>query len=100
MKFKKGDLVTRKSYDHDTVFKITNIKNNVYYLKGVDVRLYADADFKDLARYEEKCEEEDFLDKVKNELIQDLSDFFYMPAKILHLDGDDEYLDRCLKFYK
>ena len=23
-----------------------------------------------------------------------------MPAKILHIDGDSEYLDRCLKYYK
>ena len=100
MKIKKGDLVTRKSYDHDTIFKVTNIKNNVYYLKGIDVRLYANSDAKDLVKYEQEYEEEDFLDKIKDELILERSDFFYMPAKILHLDGDDDYLNRCLKFYK
>ena len=26
-------------------------------------------------------------------------DFFYLPGKILHIDGDREYLDRCLKYY-
>ena len=30
----------------------------------------------------------------------DRGDFFYLPAKILHIDGDSEYLDRCLKYYK
>ena len=100
MKIKKGDFVTRKSYDHDTIFKVTNIKNNIYYLKGLDVRLYADSNAKDLVKFEEEIVEEDFLDKVKDELILDRSEFFYMPAKILHIDGDDEYLNRCLKFYK
>ena len=54
MKLKRGDLVTRKSYNHDTVFKITNIKNDIYYLKGVEVRLYADSPENDLVKYLEK----------------------------------------------
>ena len=28
------------------------------------------------------------------------SDYFYLPGKILHVDGDKEYLERCLEFYK
>jgi len=36
MQLKRGDLVTRKSYNHDTIFKITNIKNDIYYLKGIE----------------------------------------------------------------
>ena len=43
LKFKKNDYVTRKSYNHDIVFKIVNIENNVVFLKGDDFRLYADA---------------------------------------------------------
>ena len=27
-------------------------------------------------------------------------DFFYLPGKVLHIDADQEYLERCLKFYK
>lgn len=102
MKIKKGDFVTRKSHDHDTVFKVINIKNGIYYLKGVEVRLYADSELKDLVKVVEPERESDgdFLEKVKDELILDRSDFFYMPAKVLHLDGDEEYLNRCLKFYK
>ena len=55
MQIKKGDLVTRKSYQNDTLFKVVNIKGNTCYLKGIDVRLYADSDISDL----EKASEED-----------------------------------------
>jgi spore coat assembly protein len=46
--FNIGDYVTRNSYNNDIVFKIINIKNNIYYLKGVSVRLYADSEKEDL----------------------------------------------------
>ena len=56
--FKIGDLVTRKSYNNDVVFKIIDIKDDVYYLKGVNVRLCADSDYDDLVGYTEEAEEE------------------------------------------
>ena len=28
------------------------------------------------------------------------NEFFYLPGIILHLDGDEEYLDKCMSFYK
>ena len=37
---------------------------------------------------------------MKEKLSLDRSEYFYLPGKILHLDGDDEYLDRCMTFYK
>ena len=52
MNFQKGDLVTRKSYNNDTVFKILNIKEDICYLKGIDIRLYADANITDLVKIE------------------------------------------------
>jgi len=97
---KKGDYVTRKSHEHDTIFKITNIKDDIYYLKGVDVRLYADALEEDLVKLDSPFEEEDFIDKIRDNLIMERSEFFYLPGKVLHIDGDGDYLDRCLKFYK
>ena len=45
---KVGELVTRKSHNNDIVFKIIEIKDNIYYLKGIDVRLYADSTVDDL----------------------------------------------------
>lgn len=102
MELKRGDLVTRKSYNHDTVFKITNIKNNIYYLKGIEVRLYADSVLEDLEKYilpDSKVEEE--VEKEENDNISlDRNDYFYLPAKILHIDGDKDYLEKCLNYYK
>lgn len=100
LNIEKGDYVTRNSYDNDTVFKVINIKNGVYYLKGVEVRLIADAEVTDL-RKEENINEDDVIDDI--DLLEDNLDrgeFFYLPAKVLHIDSDEEYLSRCLKFYK
>lgn len=30
----------------------------------------------------------------------DRDNYFYLPGKILHIDGDKDYLDRCMNFYK
>ncbi|HIS12619.1 MAG TPA: sporulation peptidase YabG [Candidatus Onthocola stercoravium] len=100
MQIKKGDYVTRNSYGNDTVFKVINISDNIYYLKGVEVRLYADAKYDDL-RLETDVHEDEAIDEIdiKDELLT-RGDYFYLPAKVLHIDGDEEYLSRCLKFYK
>lgn len=99
MEINKGDFVTRKSYNNDTVFKVINIKDGVYYLKGAEVRLYADSDFSDLVKCVEP-KEEVYDDKDRSNKSIAKSDYFYLPGKILHIDGDNEYLDKCLKFYK
>lgn len=102
MQVKKGDFVTRKSYQNDTLFKVVNIKGNTCYLKGIDVRLYADSDISDLEIATDK-EIEELKIEVNDDSEEpklDRSEFFYLPGKILHLDGDSEYLDRCLEYYK
>ena len=43
MKFKVGDHVTRNSYHNDLVFKIIKIEDDIFYLKGINIRLYADS---------------------------------------------------------
>lgn len=98
MNFNLGDFVTRKSYKNDLVFKIINIDDNIVYLKGVDVRLLADAPISDLITYSNKNTDEFDVDIEEDNL--ERNDYFYLPGKILHLDGDGEYLERCLKFYK
>ena len=45
---KIGDFVTRKSYNNDLLFVIVDIVSDVAYLKGIDVRLYADSNLDDL----------------------------------------------------
>ena len=56
MFFKIGDLVSRNSYNNDTLFKVTEISNGIILLKGLDVRLYADSPPEDL-RLEKKDSE-------------------------------------------
>lgn len=97
-----GEYVTRKSYNNDIIFKIISIDQDVCYLKGVSVRLYADSLKDDLLKCDVKKDIDDnreFLSKIK-ECKLERSDYFYLPGKILHLDGDEEYLNRCLKYYK
>lgn len=102
MKFDIGDLVTRQSHGNDTVFIITDIVDDICYLKGMNVRLIADALIEDLNKYnDEDVEHEDvFLERIKEHDTLDRTDYFYLPGKILHIDGDNEYLERCLKFYR
>ena len=97
--FKNNDYVTRKSYNNDIVFEIVSIKNNIYLLKGINVRLLADSDENDLVLYTEDIRSDDeFINTIELNLNRD--DFFYLPGKILHIDGDNDYLERCLNFYK
>lgn len=100
MDIKKGDYVSRKSYDNDIIFKVINIKNDIYYLKGTDVRLYADSFLEDLVKVEKVENKEEISTGLENDDVSLRGDFFYLPAKILHIDGDSDYLDRCLKYYK
>lgn len=96
--FNIGDLVTRKSYNNDLVFKIIDIDKDLYILSGINIRLCADSFIDDLVKYDgELNREEEF---IKEEKLLDRDDYFYLPGKILHIDSDKEYLDRCLKYYK
>ncbi len=99
---KVGDLVTRISHNNDVIFKIEKIVDNTVYLKGVNVRLCADSSIDDLVLIETKDSEDDRVFYEKLDTIRDFerSDYFYIPGKILHVDGDREYLSRCLDFYK
>ena len=95
-----GDYVTRNSYHNDTLFKVIKIEENTCYLKGVDIRLCADAPLIDL-KIEETVEADEELDNIEiraDNLIR--GDYFYLPPKVLHIDADEDYLMRCLKFYK
>lgn len=98
MNFKIGDFVTRQSYNNDIVFKIINIVDGIAYLKGNYIRLYADSPVSDLNIYKEK-ETDTFAEKLEEENL-DRNGFFYLPARILHIDSDENYLNKCLNYYK
>ena len=97
--FNIGDFVTRKKYNNDIVFKIFDIKDDVYYLSGVTIRLLADSYSDDLVL----CNDSD-IDKFRPSIDEyrnlDRNEYFYLPGRILHLDGDVDYLDSCMSFYK
>lgn len=100
MNFKIGDIVSRISYNHDVIFKITSISGNTVYLKGLDFRLYADATIDDIVSVSNFSHNDDeIIQKNVRELNIDRSNYFYLPGRVLHIDGDSEYLDRCMKFY-
>ena len=100
MFFNIGDLVTRNSYNNDIVFKIIDIDNDIAILKGIDIRLCADSKINDLKKANNiKNNDDELLNRFSdNHLNRD--EFFYLPGKILHIDGDSEYINRCMKFYK
>lgn len=104
MNFKVGDYVTRNSYDNDIVFVIVDIKDNIAILKGFNLRLVADSPLSDLVLCEDDERNDEFIESLELDvdIDEDRGDgeYFYLPPKILHLDGDNDYLEKCLKFYK
>ncbi len=101
MEFQIGDLVTRNSYNNDIVFIITDVLGDICYLKGVNVRLQADSDIKDLVKFEEKDEEEEqFEQRIKPDIELNRDDYFYLPGKILHIDTDIYLSNNLLSPYK
>lgn len=82
VKIKKGDFVARKSYKQDVLFvvdKIINLKDGGAYviLKGVTIRIEADAPIEDIVRVDEskvtiaeKRIEKLLLERIKNNKIE------------------------------
>lgn len=107
--FNIGDFVVRKSYNKDILFEITNNKDNIYYLKGITDRIYADADVSDLIK-ESDCDKYLEMLETRGEYISNIfsnifsdyrqSDRHYRYGKILHIDGDDRYARKTLEYYK
>ena len=98
--FNVGDYVTRKSYDNDIVFQITNIKEDICYLKGVSIRLLADSPKEDLVLCKSIQDSDTFRPSIEEYRDLDRNEYFYLPGRILHLDGDNDYLAKCMDFYK
>ena len=88
--FQVGNLVTRKSYKNDVVFKIYKIDGDIAYLKGINVRLCADSKIDDLVLVDNIDRDDDhfFYDKIRSIRNFERSDYFYIPGKVLHVDAD------------
>ena len=121
---KEGDIVARKSYNKDIIFKIVGFSKDeknrkIAILKGVAFRLIADAYLDDLELIEESDIRGVLIDKnVQNLLyrsvadanerknmyrgvpkLQSSSNVYGIPGKVLQIDGDKEYLKICLDVY-
>lgn len=97
-----NDIVTRKKYNNDILFIIIEIKDDIYYLEGVYVRLIADSSIDDLTL----VNNDEFRNSEEQEVIYHNSltkkikkNNKYLYGKILHIDGDNKYLDKCQRLY-
>lgn len=136
---KPGDIVARLSYGKDIFFKvkaviITDQGKRTALLKGLDVRLSADAPLEDLevqpaeqvlfyrhqdihrySSYFRRARERQEARRMAHLTWIDVAagsegtergapgegeGFFELPGRVLHVDGDAEYLDRCLHAYQ
>lgn len=111
---KKGDAVTRNSYGNDIIFLVKRIiklanKKQIAILKGIDVRVEADAPIEDLkivSKQErikiEKELEEKILYKIQRERIvkENRRKEVIYTGRILHLDGDKRYSEKSIMYYK
>lgn len=111
MRFQVGDIVGRKSYASDVHFRIIsfNKQTKEAVLKGIDMRLIADAPLDDLVKINEETrdsllerEEQQTSSSVKEikQQREQENSFFRLPGRVLHLDGDPNYLKKCLDLYR
>lgn len=124
---KIGDIVARKSYGYDIFFKVVDINDTgekrLVTLKGISYRIQADAPEDDLVlqpddrvkEYRNKCmrtAERKYREIYAARQNMRLKKGFYRstpnentrkfsrPGKVLHLDGDSDYLSTCLTEYR
>lgn len=119
MKFKVGDFVSRKSYNCDLVFRIDKINKDIAILRSIKLRLMADAPVDDLVKVEKDRK------IIKKELLMESYEFMHRQwrnqvlnnrlfrneqqkeclyqeyrVKVLHIDGDQDYLKLSMMNYK
>ncbi len=128
MDIKAGDIVGRKKYGCDVLFRVVDIltegSKTIVILYGEDFRLEADAFYDDLVimnhdkRIEYRTANEIQVQQSLKLLSQDkellewkrkfdgIRDhrkqgaYFQMPGRVLHLDGDPTYLQKCIQLYE
>ena len=112
-KIKKGDIVARKSYGCDILFfvdKIIHSSNEtaIAILKGITIRIIADAYLDDLFIIDKKLLNNKIYKK-SNSLYRNFWSLIDKKnytrtnsntGKILHLDGDRRYSEKSNKYYK
>ncbi|MBO7748066.1 sporulation peptidase YabG [Paenibacillus sp. MWE-103] len=119
----QGDLVVRKSYGGDVLFRVAIIEEHTAVLKGTDYRLLADAPLNDLSVVKDgdgdlpvairqarllagestqRMQEERQQQIIQRELLRAQNQsqpYFDVPGKVLHLDGDGNYMKKSMQLY-
>jgi len=120
---KQGDLVVRKSYGGDLLFRIAAFAGHQAVLRGMDYRLLADSPLNDLrmvhnpdelgGTHEARIHANESLRRMSEALSRQYGlagghygqtnerrqPFFELPGKVLHLDGDGNYLNKSMNVY-
>lgn len=122
---KIGDIVARKSYNQDIIFKIVgfsidNKNEKIAILKGIAFRIIADAYLDDLETVKMSDIKDILIDKNVETILyksvrsaqerqksinraapklQANTNIYGMPGKVLQIDGDKDYLKICLDVY-
>jgi spore coat assemly protein len=122
------DLVGRRKYNCDILFRVIDIQEmngqKLVVLYGADIRLVADALYDDLVVINQNqrskiteeyrtLEEQSYrlfaqdIDLIKQRQEYEAtggyvksSNYFQIPGKVLHLDGDAAYLEKCMTLYE
>ncbi len=125
-----GDIVKRLSYGGDIYFKVVELlSDGTVMLAGINFRIMVDAPIEDLEKVTKKDMEE-YRDVVINEADEKLlvvmnsrqsnretkeikaaekkdekdeeeeGEVISIPGKVLHIDGDEQFLKMCLKYYE
>lgn len=124
---KTGDIVARKSYNYDVLFRVQRISGEMVDLVGINVRILADAPIYDLKKISKEEATRIITETEKNNRtrlsraynginnrfnIRNISSntnintmytkesIYKKPGVVLHIDGDAEYARRCKDVYK
>jgi spore coat assembly protein len=118
---RQGDLVVRQSYGGDLLFRIAAFSGSQAILRGTEYRLLADAPLSDLRKVhnpdelgvtqQARIQTSESVRRLREErerllrrfpgvsALERPHPFFELPGKILHLDGDPNYLKKSMAVY-
>ncbi len=111
---KKGDIVSRNSYKNDIMFEVKRIlklvnERKIAILKGIDVRVEADAPVEDLqiiSKEEQVRREKEFEKRINIRAESEKKEYnnrrkeIVHTGRILHLDGDKRYSEKSIMYYR
>lgn len=102
--FLVGDIVIYKKDIEKRLYFIKQLNGNLVILEGINYRIVIEVDSKDIDKAPKELidKEEIRNSNYKSKLIKSLerNKNNYILGKILHFDGDQKYLNKCLELYR